>query len=456
MTPFCFMVMPFGRKPTQAEPGKGPAEINFNGLWDKAYFPLLEELGYKPIRADQETGSLIINQMLERLYFSDLVLVDITIPNGNVYYELGVRHAAQRDGCVLLAADWSKQLFDIVQMRTVRYPMPEGDVSDEQAKAIRDTLRDGIVKMRSGQSPVYEVLPGYPADVDEAKATGVRDQVDSMAAFQARMRTLRTMPPEMRKEKVKEACIEFGAGPGVHSVAIGLLRLLVSTIDDTNDWQGLLSYIEGMNPEFAKDPYVREQRALALGKLNRPDDAITELNLLIEGAGATSEREGLLGGRYKELMRAALKAGRAAEARYFRNQAIDHYERGMTLDLNDYYPSSNLPRLYRARNDKGDEARAQTALHVTIAACERALKRGAPDEWARPTLLGSAFDLADADQAELIVELVEKEGGDLWKLDTTVSSIAESLPHVNDAAVKLRLQAVVTRLQKLRPQPAGG
>ena len=92
---------------------------------------------------------------------------------------------------MLLAADWSKQLFDIVQMRTLRYPLPEGDISDDNAKAIRDMLRPGIVAMRSGQSPVYEVLPGYPADVDEAKATGVRDQVDSLAAFQARMRTLR-------------------------------------------------------------------------------------------------------------------------------------------------------------------------------------------------------------------------------------------------------------------------
>src|SRR5262249_27240078 len=32
---FCFMVMPFGRKTSQADPGKGPAEIDCNALWDK-------------------------------------------------------------------------------------------------------------------------------------------------------------------------------------------------------------------------------------------------------------------------------------------------------------------------------------------------------------------------------------------------------------------------------------
>ena len=45
MIGYAFMVMPFGRKPTLAEPGKGPAEVDFNSLWDKAFYPLLAELG---------------------------------------------------------------------------------------------------------------------------------------------------------------------------------------------------------------------------------------------------------------------------------------------------------------------------------------------------------------------------------------------------------------------------
>ena len=128
--PLCFMVMPYGRKATQAEAGKGPAEIDFNALWDRAFAPVLLELGYQPVRADQDTGALILTQMLERLYFADLVLADMTIPNGNVYYEIGIRHAACRTGCVLLAADWSRTLFDVAQMRTVRYPLPEGEITD--------------------------------------------------------------------------------------------------------------------------------------------------------------------------------------------------------------------------------------------------------------------------------------------------------------------------------------
>ena len=139
--PLCFMVMPYGRKPTGAEAGKGPAEIDFNRLWDLAYVPVIKELGYEPVRADQDSGALIITQMLERLYFANLVLADMSIANGNVYYEIGIRHAAQPAGCVLLASDWSRQLFDVAQMRTVRYPLPEGDISEATALAIQNAIR---------------------------------------------------------------------------------------------------------------------------------------------------------------------------------------------------------------------------------------------------------------------------------------------------------------------------
>ncbi|MCI0546721.1 MAG: hypothetical protein L0027_05505 [Candidatus Rokubacteria bacterium] len=454
MSAFCFMVMPFGRKPTGAEPGKGPAEIDFNALWDRAYFPLLGELGYQPVRADQETGSLIINQMLERLYFSDLVIADLTIPNGNVYYEVGVRHAARSSGCVLLAADWSRQLFDVAQMRTVRYPLPNGDVDEASAKAIRDVIQAHIGKMRAGRSPVYDLLPGYPGDVDESRASGVRDQIEKLAQFQAETRALRAMPPAMRSAEIAAFVAKHARKPAAASVSVGLLRLLVSNVTGAAGWQEILDYIASIDPEVAQEPYVGEQRALALGKLGRHREAIAALETVIQAAGDSSERRGLLGGRYKDLMRAAEKNGQETEAAYFRDKAIESYERGMMLDLNDFYPSSNLPRLYRARGGPGDPARAQTALHVVSAACQRALERGTTDEWVRPTRLGVAFDLADPDQAEDIATKVEREGAALWKVDTTLRDLQASVAHLPEGDARTRLGAVLEQLERLAGPPA--
>ena len=41
--PICFMIMPYGKKATQAEPSVGVAEIDFNALWDRAYAPVIED-----------------------------------------------------------------------------------------------------------------------------------------------------------------------------------------------------------------------------------------------------------------------------------------------------------------------------------------------------------------------------------------------------------------------------
>ena len=96
ITPVCFMVMPFGAKPTGMEAAKGPVQVDFNAMWERAFRPMIEELGYLPVRADQDLGALIIQEMIERLAIADLVIAELTIPNGNVYYELGVRHAAKK------------------------------------------------------------------------------------------------------------------------------------------------------------------------------------------------------------------------------------------------------------------------------------------------------------------------------------------------------------------------
>ncbi len=123
-------------------------------------------------------------EMIERLAISDLVLADVSIPNGNVYYEVGIRHAAQRQGCIMTAATWSKPLFDIDQMRQIRYPLPAESISDETAAEIIKIVQAAIPKMADGDSPFYQVFPKYP-DYDPARATSFRKSLEELSKFQA-------------------------------------------------------------------------------------------------------------------------------------------------------------------------------------------------------------------------------------------------------------------------------
>ncbi|MEJ8853505.1 TRAFs-binding domain-containing protein [Variovorax robiniae] len=442
--PLCFMVMPYGKKATLAEPGKGPAEIDFNALWDNAYVPVIEALGYQPVRADQDTGAMIITQMLERLFFADLVLADMTIANGNVYYEIGIRHAARRKGCVLLAADWSRQLFDLAQMRTVRYPLPEGAILPDTAAAIQAAIKDAIVGLAAGTSPMHGAIPGYPTEVDESTAAGMKDQMAMLAAFQAELRTVRAFPKTERMARAQTLADSYVKGPMIGAVAIALMLMLRDCADTTDDWNLVVKFIDGLNAELRAIPELIEQRALALSYAGQHVDAIAAVEAMVATSKPTPELMGLLGGRYKRLYKDATTP---EDARKFLARSIDNYEKGMQLDLNEYYCSSNLPSLYRIRKRAGDEKLALSVLQLVIAACERARQRGSTDPWLRATLLVAAFDSGDADKAEALADEVESGDAADWQLKSIIGQLELSLANAGDDATMARLSAVIERLR---------
>lgn len=436
------MVMPYRTKETGAKP-PAPSKVNFDMLWEKAFLPIIEELGYQAVRADQDLGALIIQEMLERLYFSDLVLADLSIPNGNVYYEIGIRHAAQKTGCVLVGADWSKPLFDLDQMRQVRYPLPEEEIADQTAESVRRILKEGVSKMAGAVAPMFQVLPGYPADVQADHASSIKDYLQQMSAFQAEVRAVRHAPKGERRARTLAIRDQYAAGvPFLPAVALEIVYLL----RDFAEWKDTLTFIDGLPPAIRDRPVVYEQRCLAESGAGNHLKAIGALEELIKNSGPTSEREGLLGGRYKKLYASA--ADPADKAHYL-SLAIKHYENGMKLDLNDYYPICNLPRLYRTRGKRGDEDRAHATAEVARIACERGRERNPNDEWVRPTLLGMAFDAGDATAAEELAEQVLEEGAASWKLDTTINDLVFAISRAKDAETQGRLQTILDRLKAL-------
>ena len=381
--------------------------------------------------------------MLERLYFSDLVLADLTIPNGNVYYEIGIRHAARNSGCVLVGADWSNPLFDVDQMRQVRYPLPEEEITEKTAEQVRQILREAVPKMAYGVTPMFQVLPGYPAAVQQTRAGSIKDFLEQLSVFQAEVQAARHAPKADRRQRALSVRDKHAARePVVPAVALEIMYLL----RDFGEWQDTLAFIDAL-PQVIRDlPIVNEQRCLAQSKTGNHIEAIGALEELINTSGATSEREGLLGGRYKKLWASATDP--ADKVRYL-NLAIKHYGQGMMLDLNDYFPSSNLPRLYRARGKKGDADRAIAAAEIARAACERSLARNPDDEWARPTQLGMAFDAGDVTAAEELVEQVIEEGAAKWQLDTTIADLEFAMIQAKDPETQQGLRTVLGRLKNL-------
>ena len=436
--PVCFMIMPYSTKVTGAPADvAAPDKVDFDRLWSAALRPAIEQAGYEPVRANEDYGALIITEMIQRLAVSDLVLADVSIPNGNVYYEVGIRHAAQRQGCILTAATWSKPLFDVDQMRQIRYPLPDEKISDATAEEIIAILAAAIPTMAPGDSPFYQVFPKFP-DYDAGHMTAFRATLQQLSEFQAEIIAARSASGhECRARALELRKRYYSGGPVQRAVALELLF----TLRDCTDWQTTAEFINSLPAELRNSPLVREQSALALSKAGDHDTAIGGLRQLIATAGDTSERRGLLGGRYKKKWSAARNPADL-------DRAIAEYEAGMKLDLNDYYPASNLARLYRTRNRKNDGDKARIAAAVTLTACERARNRNSNDEWLNPTLLGAAFDAGDVDKAGDLADQVGSEGAAAWKLETTLADCRVAA-ELHAEPNRGELLAIVERLEQL-------
>jgi hypothetical protein len=63
MKPYCFVLMPFGRK--SDESGRF---VEFDSIFEQIIKPAIEDSGLEPIRADEEIiGGIIHKPMFERL-----------------------------------------------------------------------------------------------------------------------------------------------------------------------------------------------------------------------------------------------------------------------------------------------------------------------------------------------------------------------------------------------------
>ncbi len=457
LRPVCYMVMPFRRKKVEEpRPAGAPAEIDFDRLWERAYWPAIEALGYLPMRADFDPSSAIVKAMLERIAFADLVLADVTLGNGNVYYEVGIRHVAKETSCVLVAPVWCKPLFDISQFASIRFPLPNGEVPDADAKVIRDQLVAQVPAVKNSRTPYYELISASQSD--GARRGAFQDSAERLSAFQASVKAVRLeTDPDARRKRLTALRSELAASAQeIPEVALDLVGL----IRDVMGWKELRDFIDTLPAAAKRLPFVREQYLLAVAESGDPASAIAQLEELIDQQGDTAERRGLIGGRYKRRWRDARKAREAkkeprpsVEELQHLEKAIASYTRGMELDYNQYYCSSNLPQLLRARGDDGDADRAAIIDHFVVAACERARQRGEGDEWLRPTLLGAAFRAGDVKRAAELAKSVKLEGPVRWQLSSTLADLAESVRQTTDPEKRRKLQQIYEDLHSLVPQP---
>lgn len=133
-----FVIMPFGRKRVPHAP---EAELDFDRVYRELIWPAAESSGWRALRIDDSPQLGFINDhYLTELFTADLVIADISVPNGNVYYELGIRHAIASGGTILIALEETQIPFDLASHRVLQYaadPASWDNARDRIAAALR-------------------------------------------------------------------------------------------------------------------------------------------------------------------------------------------------------------------------------------------------------------------------------------------------------------------------------
>lgn len=156
----CFVIMPYGSK---ADPVNG-VTIEFDAVYNELIWPAVTGLGLQCVRSDQVSEAGLIQQdMIRHILDADLAIVDITLANPNVMYELGVRHTAKRSGTIIVRQTGSHIPFNISGMRAMDYHALNAAGSDERLTTDIARLSAHIrtaLSLSTVDSMVHALVPG--------------------------------------------------------------------------------------------------------------------------------------------------------------------------------------------------------------------------------------------------------------------------------------------------------
>jgi tetratricopeptide (TPR) repeat protein len=165
--------MPFGKRDIQVSGHSRRLTVDFDRIYSELLEPALRKANCEPFRADSEVSAGDIRtDMFFELVTADFAVADISIPNPNVYYELGIRDAACPRGVFIVHGGWSAHPpFDVAADRSFKYNgslFSVDGAAEADPKAFADAVSDlaavfsrAIASDSHGTgSPLYSHLPG--------------------------------------------------------------------------------------------------------------------------------------------------------------------------------------------------------------------------------------------------------------------------------------------------------
>ena len=441
----CFVVMPFGKKPISGPHGT----VDFDRVYESAIKPAIESAALRCIRADEEqSGGVIHSAMFSRLLLSEFVVADLTMANPNVFYELGIRHAAKRNTTIPIYSPPASLPFDVAPLRVIPYRLTAGVLEEEDARnlqlAILERIRRSLVGPMTTDSPLFELLPQFPGITIDPQLT---DVFAERAAFADRFSSAIEAACTAGDSKVAaESLLLLESSLGdVLTVDHGLLIRLFMAYRQAAVWPAILGLFEKVPPPVQRYAPVRRAYAMALCRHAKRsvDDincGLAELTRLLREEGEDVQTYGAIGRVHVDLMRRAEANGNTVVATGHLTHAIDSFERGFLIDPTDTYTGINLVLLLFEKGDNKSKEQARRLVPVVQFAVAR---QSRDDTWNIVTEIELAALVGDEDAARQSTARLVSAPLDGWEL-VVIADQLERLSKNAESNQKLMQELALT------------
>lgn len=452
--PLVFAAMPFGIKIDPSSTKK----IDFDDVYKKGIVPATKDVDFDIIRADEEKmGGFIHLPMYERLLLAEIVIADLTLANPNVFYELGIRHAARPHATIMIFNEGVVLPFDVRPLRAIPYRLNEkGKLSDSDAEILRKTLSTKLKEAQNddiSDSPLFQLIPNLQ---------GIRLPHEVTESFRDRAKIINNIRDEIEKARFnKESGIDelnkirlilapFRTAPPE------LLVDLLLAYRDLKAWDNMIDLVSEFPSNLVEHRTIQEQLGLALNRRNKLGDrneAIQVLKRVISLNGSNPETCGILGRVYKDLYSEAMNKGNEFLAEGYLNESIQYYREGFHADPRDYYPGINLANLLFEKGDIESLKELEALIPVLEFAIGRRGGLSSHDYWDVSTVLQLSILGQNWSLARRAAQRFTTMATHAWIVETTNND----LKRIKQSMIKNNLdisslEEIIINLQKIQEQ----
>ena len=368
--PSCFLITPIGESGSETR-------RNADDLRDLLIKPVLESFGFNVLRGDHrsEAGQIDID-VIRAVQESDLCIVDVSIPNANVFYEFGRRDETGKP-LILVKAKGSDELpVDVATRRYIEYDLDSRrgliETREQLINFVEPLVKNGFESNGTGASlaELAEILRRVERKVDSLgqgvtpPCTDDLDDIDvdpvDLLGYSLRQRNIQMaeramqmLSSRMEHYKWLDQVVEQVAARGSVSAGDLLIENAVDFIDHVKSFKDKIDYLGCLVSNLNRTDRELDNLKLVeqlcntlklISEDERVEDRIqifNQLNRLYHGILASTKNEQWI------------------------NKAIAELKEAIDLCKEENFLYYNLAVCFKARDKDGDkEIALQHALHA--------------------------------------------------------------------------------------------